>query len=875
MFTDEQLHEVRAAIARVLSVPFESVVAEARVFADLGANQTQLMSLRLAIEDAMHVKLEPVVEQVNARTAIVQEGRLTKESQAQIIEYLGGWTGRPEQDVSFVDLFTVGMLEAMVRRAASGMPDSLDEKPLQLAPQLVQVVHQQVADVFKLQMDQIHSDLELSSGRHASDARFVEVILQIRESLGVDCDPEWKLFGRCIADAAQGTPTKFTMARLRRFVPDIESIPDDGRDHISTVGLLERLIAAAVERRESPETVRKFVPHHGPVGLYLSTWPWEDQEWWLSLSGQMGSGPFRLYLAGMLRAAAVETARLDGDINAMIEMVEKFAETGSNANLMAKKHQSISGWRWRNLSHRAGLLGVLSPECTPVEAASVLGESERAFHWNQEQVIAAAREWRQSMLSPLTFAEEFKPEWCTPEVVTQARLMHDNRSFVEFPKLGNLLEQAGCTSNLILEHCRDPRRRHLRGDWLIAAVLSAPLQSSAATSKKKTGNGAVKPRKPKLPPMSTSQKKRFRELQFRDHGGLPVAAAWATVWRSDHAADRESFQQKFKSLTPEALTVLGGMFPSLRAVWPETAVVRKFQLQSSLELLVSLSLYARIELLIWLVYSTLHELEKYYLNAFATGDAAALSWMLREFPYHPMLEHEASSWAYLALRAIAARDEGDMIRLLQNWPHPEGSQRVTSIEFVLLSIVRNDATGTIRGLNRILDEQRQSDGPEGFGAFSLSAHACFRVAHWRNPDLVADFDTTQAAPWDQEFHSMSRTLHPSQVLENFDFSESPRLLREILVDQAVPEWLRDIQRSVRLGDDYVGLILTSVGPAPEKVRRLVSFRGDLWSEAEFSHRAKKLPLTLTSAVSRPSSAILVKALEQAGATVETIGWLPR
>ena len=50
MFTDEQIREIRAAIARVFNVPFDSVVPKARLFTDLGGTREHLKPLRLAIE---------------------------------------------------------------------------------------------------------------------------------------------------------------------------------------------------------------------------------------------------------------------------------------------------------------------------------------------------------------------------------------------------------------------------------------------------------------------------------------------------------------------------------------------------------------------------------------------------------------------------------------------------------------------------------------------------------------------------------------------------------------------------------------------------------------------------------------------------------
>jgi hypothetical protein len=48
--------------------------------------------------------------------------------------------------------------------------------------------------------------------------------------------------------------------------------------------------------------------------------------------------------------------------------------------------------------------------------------------------------------------------------------MYDARDFASMPILADALEEAGCTSGAILEHCCGPGP-HVRGCWLADLIL--------------------------------------------------------------------------------------------------------------------------------------------------------------------------------------------------------------------------------------------------------------------------------------------------------------------------------------------------------------------------------------------------------------------
>jgi hypothetical protein len=64
----------------------------------------------------------------------------------------------------------------------------------------------------------------------------------------------------------------------------------------------------------------------------------------------------------------------------------------------------------------------------------------------------------------------FDPEWRTSTVVALAKQMYESRDFGAMSILADALQDAGCDSDDILDHCRGPGP-HCRGCWVVDLVL--------------------------------------------------------------------------------------------------------------------------------------------------------------------------------------------------------------------------------------------------------------------------------------------------------------------------------------------------------------------------------------------------------------------
>jgi hypothetical protein len=74
------------------------------------------------------------------------------------------------------------------------------------------------------------------------------------------------------------------------------------------------------------------------------------------------------------------------------------------------------------------------------------------------------------------FGNPFRPvsldlSWLTSDVVSLARGIYAERAFDRMPILADALQDAGCTNDDVLNHCRDTSLTHVRGCWVVDLLL--------------------------------------------------------------------------------------------------------------------------------------------------------------------------------------------------------------------------------------------------------------------------------------------------------------------------------------------------------------------------------------------------------------------
>jgi hypothetical protein len=191
-----------------------------------------------------------------------------------------------------------------------------------------------------------------------------------------------------------------------------------------------------------------------------------------------------------LRLFACATVRLhwnnlpDARSRAAIEFAELLADDKANLKKLAKVQKdadkatdqfSSAPWRpeW-TAALDARALVAWYPDPKPDSHNSMcisLPESNKTYYaeW-KAQLSDFARMLRDIFGNPFR-PVIFDPAWRTSDVLLLARGIYEERAFDRMPILADALEEAGCTNEDILAHCRDANQPHARGCWVVDLVL--------------------------------------------------------------------------------------------------------------------------------------------------------------------------------------------------------------------------------------------------------------------------------------------------------------------------------------------------------------------------------------------------------------------
>ncbi len=209
----------------------------------------------------------------------------------------------------------------------------------------------------------------------------------------------------------------------------------------------------------------------------MDTTSWVPEEWVKEFARKMGERRFRLLLAGACRylfyhpRGFMRKEAEDG-----LRAFEHFVDTGKNKSTVRNAHRRFRGaWidtrrPWRNAPDYTALEKTLSIENEMEAIADIVHAIAKRHGISRNQ---AERELA-ALASDLNQPEEctdLEATWRTPEIVDLAKAMYSSRDFRQMFQLADLLQESGCVDDSILNHCRDPQRVHIRGCWVVDAIL--------------------------------------------------------------------------------------------------------------------------------------------------------------------------------------------------------------------------------------------------------------------------------------------------------------------------------------------------------------------------------------------------------------------
>jgi hypothetical protein len=165
------------------------------------------------------------------------------------------------------------------------------------------------------------------------------------------------------------------------------------------------------------------------------------------------------------------TAFDDRSTAAAAELLERYADglIGESERLRPNtfSHNSLICDMWGGDAYRSALRA----------ADRIAGDFGYQFNHGPKRERAVQSELEaQSALFRDIFGNPFRPvafspDWRTDTAVALAKQMYDSRDFGAMPILADALQDAGCDSDDILSHCRDPKQVHVRGCWVVDLIL--------------------------------------------------------------------------------------------------------------------------------------------------------------------------------------------------------------------------------------------------------------------------------------------------------------------------------------------------------------------------------------------------------------------
>lgn len=835
---------MRREIAQCLGVDISRVTDDANFFLDLGGTPQHLRPLRLKIADALGVSVEPVIDEINALAEIDGKGNVTFPALMRLRSYLSGWPG-PRQPTPFANLFTVSLIEAIVAKALDEKAVEEKAKPVTLAPEHAAKIRELIALRARVSVDTLlpQTNLVRELGINGESLGLLVAMLDSEFDIKV-MSALHQVKTRCQVDA-EGRLTPSAVKHLRLLLPGLEldATRPTSFDDLMTVAGLEALVA-------------KLIADRPPDLPFEPIWSAKQQEWVRTLPEELGLRKLRLLLVGGCRLAfEPRKARLEREVLDAFEAIERFADTGKTKAALLGFQKTFREWAGSRNPQYAALYDVLDPTAI-IEPMNAVANAIR--HCRELSPTYAMREilrLHRDLVSPLADPQEFSAAWRTPAVVEIARSLYESRDFREMPRLADALEQAGCTNKAVLEHCRDPNALHIRGCWVIDAVLDGSWATPPKAPKKKK-----EPKNRLVAQLSKRDQYQLQELSKHPDSLIPIEEFYAKQWdHPEHAATREQmvtgWSRMLPKLTDEQLRI------AVRFGWIGhfDPAIRRILLEDPAEAARCGCLENRLA---WLVNSLSPELggPPDPLAAFAVND---LELARRAVEPRDDTEEESERIYRQTLAAVMQKDF-DLARALLSKKEVRKLWRHRAwLQTCLQGIIENQPSQVAQGLQAQVDKERAARDKLNFGIIDFSAHGAYRLAREISPDLVAGFDVTQAFPWDAEFHTWTEQ-HPNP-LEGLDLSRISPLLHDALVRLEPPEWwTRGMEGSPM---DKCEIVLTSVGPKPKVVAHLVAIMNQI-PEAQAEAMIQACPTVIIQGIIRARASQARHGLETEGATAE-------
>lgn len=143
----------------------------------------------------------------------------------------------------------------------------------------------------------------------------------------------------------------------------------------------------------------------------------------------------------------------------------------------------------------------------------------------------------------------------------------------------------------------------------------------------------------------------------------------------------------------------------------------------------------------------------------------------------------------LAFASIIADDSQLLPRLWSEMTKGKKPPWLTAWYIVLKAIADRDPSAVAEGLQGFLARFRRLNHDYD-AVVNLDAHGLYQLAQSLDPNLVSQFDTEQAYPWDAEFHAWCTAN--ADPLAGIDLNGISNDLHQVVIERTTPIWMQQL-----------------------------------------------------------------------------------
>lgn len=638
-----------------------------------------------------------------------------------------------------------------------------------------EIIRPMLAKLLGVTQESITGEARFFDDLRGATKDFRQAILQLEQLFPVPLRPLVSTLSGLVEIDDAGNLTGGSLGQISEFLP-AWSMPQTPvrASEIYTVSFVE----AVVEKATGPVDILQKTQTPSTKNARKRSFDDDERRQQLLVAGSLR------YLFEPLSKSYAWPEAIDS-----LETLEVYADTGTSKTALTNARKAL-----RSLSISSPDFDALEKALVPNEHLEAVSEIINAiqvrFKLTPEQADDEFGNIHDDLCRQLN-GSDFHESWRTDDVKAMAEEMYCTGDFRHIFELADALQQAGCDDANILNHLRDPQQIHVRGCWVVDAVLDGDW----TTLDRPLSNSHW----PLLLQYPAGAQYDVRRVLERGGGMLPlhdfIAARWdvRAHMQSSYKNDTSSrFQERYdgcakrypdlSSEEVESLLSLKNVARDLRAY----SFTRRAATGEAGELVRGLTVFERLQQALG------EDRLSNILDACAIGEMDSVTELARQFGSVDKKHFERGGDIHgCCVISLIRRDMNVLHKIRPELEKKSQSGWAKTLSSVLLGVIDADPQRVASSLTEFLDAARRTKQKDELNDIvNLLAHGLYRLCEWYDPQLVSEFDVESPYPWDAKFHAWCKA-HPDS-LPDMNLSDVSPLLHEIAVKRRIPEWLKKL-----------------------------------------------------------------------------------